>query len=104
MFEAAGQALNARVRSLVDLDTAVGYVGIHRYGHLVGRRDVALVLQPGGKGLHKLGDVLAGKAVVERQSFGIRLIDVLFGRMGRLFRNYFTTTEGGAKKSRYPGG
>ena len=104
MFEAAGQDLNDRVCSLVDLDTAVGGVGVHCRTHLVARCEAMLVLQPGGKGLHKLGDVLAGKVVVERQAFGTRLIDVLFGRMGRLFRNYFTTTEGGAKKSRYPGG
>ena len=38
------EALNARVRGLVDFDTAVGGVGIHRHAHLVGRRDVVLVL------------------------------------------------------------
>ena len=69
------EALNARVRGLVDLDTAVGGVGIHRHAHLVGRRDAVLVLQPSGKGLHKLGDVLAGEVVVERQAFGACLID-----------------------------
>ena len=38
------EALNARVRGLVDFDTAVGGVGIHRHAHLVGRRDAVLVL------------------------------------------------------------
>ena len=38
------EALNARVRGLVDLDTTVGGVGIHRHAHLVGRRDAVLVL------------------------------------------------------------
>ena len=68
------EALNACVRGLVDFDTAVGGVGIHRHAHLVGRRDAVLVLQPGGKGLHKLGDVLAGEVVVERQALCTCLI------------------------------
>ena len=38
------ETLNARVRGLVDFDTAVGGVGIHRHAHLVGRRDAVLVL------------------------------------------------------------
>ena len=72
---ASVEALNARVRGLVDFDTAVGGVGIHSHAHLVGRRDAVLVLQPGGKGLHKLWDILAGEAVVECQAFGTSLID-----------------------------
>ena len=72
---ASVEALNAREGCLVDFDTAISSVGIHRHAHLVGRRDAVLVLQPGGKGLHKLRDVLAGEIVVERQTFGTRLID-----------------------------
>ena len=69
------ETLNARVRGLVDLDAAVGRVGIHRHTHLVARRDAVLVLQPGGKCLHELGDILSREVVVERQTFGTRLID-----------------------------
>ena len=72
---ASVEALNARVRGLIDLDAAVSSVGIHRNAHLVGRRDAVLVLQPGGKGLHKLWDILAGEVVVECQAFDTCLID-----------------------------
>ena len=69
------EALNARVRGLVDLDTAVGSVGIHRHTHFINRGDAVLVLQPGGKGLHKLWDILAGEVVVECQALCTCLID-----------------------------
>ena len=74
-FAASIEALNARVRGLVDPDAAVGSMGIHRHAHLIGRRDGVLVLQPGSKGLHKLWDILAGEVVVECQAFGTCLID-----------------------------
>ena len=34
-----------------------------------------LVLQPSGKCLHELGDILSREVVVERQTLGTRLID-----------------------------
>ena len=73
---AAGiETRNAGRSCLINLDTAISGVGIHRHAHLIGRRDGVLVLQPGGKGLHKLWDILAGEVVVERQAFGTCLID-----------------------------
>ena len=63
------------MRGLIDLDAAVSGVGIHRNAHLVSRGDAVLVLQPGGKGLHKLWDILAGEVVVECQAFDSCLID-----------------------------
>ena len=41
---ASVEALNARVRGLIDLNAAVSGVGIHRHVHLVGRRDAVFVL------------------------------------------------------------
>ena len=73
---AAGiETRNAGRSRLINLDTTISGVGIHRHAHLVGRRDAVLVLQPGGKGLHKLRDVLAGEVVVERQALCTCLID-----------------------------